>query len=290
MVNPSWVRAGAALVAVGWMACAAGEDGRGGMNRYTMPDGATVDRTEGDTAPSDTAPEREVCGNGLDDDGDGSIEEQCACAVGETNSCWPANVDQRGVGACRDGTQVCGGTAEFASFGACERAVLPSEDVPGNGIDEDCNGTDAPLACDRLPPPIAGCTNNVARMGTALGDSVYLTYTSEQAIDGSCGGYWNSGHYAPGWLQIDLGTPHVIHGVALVAQNDPIVAGVALEIQTADDGVTYTTQISVGQVMDNGMGYPFLFPTPVTTRFVRVVTTASPSWVAWTEVAVYSCP
>jgi hypothetical protein len=50
------------------------------------------------------------CGNGLDDDGDGAIDEDCPCGTGEVQSCWDGERTARGVGSCGDGTQQCSAT------------------------------------------------------------------------------------------------------------------------------------------------------------------------------------
>jgi len=88
----------------------------------------------------------EACDNGLDDDDDGQIDEECACTTGATQACWPGSPDTRGIGPCRDGVQTCTGQGEFTSWGACEGAALPSPDRAIDGIDQDCSGGDGPSA------------------------------------------------------------------------------------------------------------------------------------------------
>ncbi len=105
-----------------------GDDGGGG----SLPDA----RAEGGEPPATT----DVCGNGLDDDRNGLVDEGCPCTVGERQACWPGPPRRRGVGACRDGFQVCENFGEFNSWGECEDAVLPSAEIEGNAIDEDCDG------------------------------------------------------------------------------------------------------------------------------------------------------
>jgi len=75
----------------------------------------------------------------------------CGCKLGESASCWTGATGDRNRGDCKDGTQNCMGTGEFATWGACEGQVLdcgepppPSEFcpcVPGAtiGCDEDCS-------------------------------------------------------------------------------------------------------------------------------------------------------
>jgi len=84
----------------------------------------------------------ETCENGLDDNGDGFIDEGCVCEAGGWEYCWTGPATRRGQGACRDGVQRCEPFGEFLAWGACEGAVLPTEEIPGNCIDEDCDGVD----------------------------------------------------------------------------------------------------------------------------------------------------
>jgi hypothetical protein len=79
----------------------------------------------------------EVCGNHRDDDGDGLVDEDCICTVGEQRACSSAG--QNGVGVCHAGVQTCEPTGEFGSWGACVGEVLPSAELC-NGLDDDCDG------------------------------------------------------------------------------------------------------------------------------------------------------
>jgi hypothetical protein len=85
----------------------------------------------------------EVCGNGLDDDHNGFVDEVCPCTPGETQSCfggrpWEAELDN-----CTRGTQTCVGE-EFPGWGDCEGwrcgATPPPVETCGDGADEDCDG------------------------------------------------------------------------------------------------------------------------------------------------------
>jgi hypothetical protein len=85
----------------------------------------------------------DTCSNGIDDNGDGLIDENCPCTEGERQACWPGTATRRGVGACRDGVQICEPYVEFTAWSQCTGAVLPGAEITGNGIDEDCDGADA---------------------------------------------------------------------------------------------------------------------------------------------------
>jgi hypothetical protein len=104
---------------------------------------AATGRDDGADAGSRMTPSAsETCGNGLDDDGNGAVDDGCACAVGETQSCWPGDPSKRNNGLCGDGSQTCQGTsAEFASWGPCIGYIEPVVEIPGNCADEDCDGT-----------------------------------------------------------------------------------------------------------------------------------------------------
>lgn len=86
-----------------------------------------------------TPPSTETC-NGLDDDRNGAVDEGCSCSEGATQPCWPGDPAQRGVGACADGSQVCVPGLEFGTWDACQGAAMPSPEIPGNCVDEDCDG------------------------------------------------------------------------------------------------------------------------------------------------------
>ena len=96
---------------------------------------------DGGVKPDDTREQPEVCGNGLDDNGNGFIDDQCSCTPGQRQACWPGTSRTRGVGACTDGVQTCtGADSEFPKWGACNGAILPSPDTSEDGIDQNCDG------------------------------------------------------------------------------------------------------------------------------------------------------
>jgi hypothetical protein len=81
-----------------------------------------------------------VCGNVCDDN------YQCVEGFCLENACNPATVEEcysggdatLGVGLCAAGTRTC---TNDGTWGECVNEVLPSQEVCGNGVDENCNGT-----------------------------------------------------------------------------------------------------------------------------------------------------
>jgi hypothetical protein len=74
--------------------------------------------------------ENEICGNKLDDDCDGSVDEgDCACMDGDTETCGIS------TGACKQGYKVCTG----GEWSECIGAVMP-ESEKCDRVDNDCDG------------------------------------------------------------------------------------------------------------------------------------------------------
>lgn len=71
----------------------------------------------------------EICGDGMDNDCDGNIDEGCGCINGEVRPCFNTNA----YGSCV-GQEIC----VNGVWSACD-ASIPSEEIC-NGIDDDCDG------------------------------------------------------------------------------------------------------------------------------------------------------
>lgn len=99
-------------------------------------------------------PSTETCGDGLDDDCDGSPDEGCACTSGQKQSCYPGPLGSGNQGVCKPGTQLC---VNGVWSPGCEGAVLPSSEKC-NGLDDDCNGK----ADDGNPGGGGACTTGLA--------------------------------------------------------------------------------------------------------------------------------
>ncbi len=78
----------------------------------------------------------EICGNNLDDDCDGLVDEAeagCICDPGDIQICGPEDE----VGICRQGTQEC--LPDGKTWSECQGAVFPKPEEC-NGLDDNCNG------------------------------------------------------------------------------------------------------------------------------------------------------
>jgi hypothetical protein len=80
----------------------------------------------------------ENCGDGLDNECDGAVDDGCGCDAGAVQPCFMGPPGSRNVGACRDGTQLCESDGEFGHWGPCT-GISPSPETC-DGLDNDCNG------------------------------------------------------------------------------------------------------------------------------------------------------
>ena len=108
------------------------------------------------------------------------------------------------------------------------------------------------------------------------------------AVDGVFDFIWNSGDYAPQWIEIDLGSPQPIGRISLLTAQSPDGDTVHRVLGKARAGDPYQLLHEfAGLTMD----YQWLDHSPPTpwenVRFLRVKTTTSPSWVAWREIQVF---
>jgi hypothetical protein len=82
----------------------------------------------------DPNPAGETC-DGVDDDCDGAVDEECTCPDGRTQACYSGNPTTVNVGACEAGTQTCAD----GRWGPCSGEVTPAPEKCDD-IDNDCNG------------------------------------------------------------------------------------------------------------------------------------------------------
>ncbi|MBN1977946.1 MAG: hypothetical protein JW918_11145 [Anaerolineae bacterium] len=107
----------------------------------------------------------------------------------------------------------------------------------------------------------------------------------ERAVDGQPT-QWGAGNHAPQWIQIDLGAPATVRQVRLVVSQWPAGetvhqvwgGGPGEDLRLLHEFRGYTEE---NQVLD------FVPAAPLERiQIVRIITLASPSWVAWKEIEV----
>jgi hypothetical protein len=141
-----------ARLATPWvLAFAASFVGCGAKTGLIVPDrdaASRPDRVLACMPVDDACTTREVCGNGLDDDCNGAVDEGCACAPGSVQSCFAGPPGRRNVGVCRDGEQTCDSNG---TWGQCMGGVLPHQESSCNGADNLCTGCSrdehCPITC-----------------------------------------------------------------------------------------------------------------------------------------------
>jgi hypothetical protein len=144
---------GSARRALGWMAlaastaaCASGSteevDNGGAFDDAAIlpgdPDARDKPKPDGGLNAEVGGSPGEICGDGLDNNGDGFVDEGCPCTLGTTQKCYPGGSPPKGQ--CIQGEQVCEGPPELARWSACKGAILPAAETC-NGIDDNCDGT-----------------------------------------------------------------------------------------------------------------------------------------------------
>lgn len=96
---------------------------------------------------------------------------------------------------------------------------------------------------------------------------------------------WNSGGVAPAWIQFDFGVSRSLKAIRLTSEQWP-ASGVMTHLVYAGNTSPPTTLVaSISGTLTSRE--PIVRNLEASARFVRVVTTASSSWVAWREIELY---
>ncbi len=120
--------------------------------------------------------------------------------------------------------------------------------------------------------------------------SSWESCTPDKAFDGKHDGYWNSGDYAPAWIEADLGDPQPLADILLIPVQD-IPGPTTHEIWVSNEPIgndrTRAKLVHSFQgETKNEQPLKFDFPKELSARYVQVRTTQSPTWIAWWEVEI----
>jgi hypothetical protein len=117
--------------------------------------------------------------------------------------------------------------------------------------------------------------------------STAFEYPAENAVDGDPSTTWNSGRWPPAWIEIDLGRAVAVTEIRLTVAQSPVgVTEHRIWGRAVDAGELVLLGTLSGQTTDSQslrLTSPGTWPA---VRWLRVETTASPSWVAWREIEV----
>jgi hypothetical protein len=119
---------------------------------------------------------------------------------------------------------------------------------------------------------------------TASASMVAFGMDASRAVDGSPYSAWLA-EFAPQWIELDLGANYSVRKVKLKVSQSP--AGNTVHhvyLGPAPNPSSLVTTIS--QYTQESMWLDVDLPSPQG-RYLRIVTTSSPSWVSWYEIEVY---
>ena len=105
-------------------------------------------------------------------------------------------------------------------------------------------------------------------------------------VDGTLSTAWNSGDFAPQWIEVELGSID-IGWVRLVPAQFPSGPTVH-RVLGRGSGDSYRPLSEIRSTTTDGESIDLIPATPWKgVRHIRIETSASPSWIAWREIEVY---
>ncbi|MEI7744352.1 MAG: discoidin domain-containing protein, partial [Chloroflexota bacterium] len=200
-------------------------------------------------------------------------------------------VPARTLTATADGTLTDRSAIQLTSSA---RQAIAAGGIPGlrltQGTRRSCTVYSAmPLSfpANRAPTTWGG---GLLRVETAEG--IVLTASSQtlqgpvaHAADGAIDNMWNSGGYAPAWVELDLGRNTRLTGVKLLPSQLPNVADTLHRIYGRVDGSR--TEVLLAELKGTTQDNTWIeatFAKMQRIRYIRVATVTSPSWIAWREI------
>ena len=126
----------------------------------------------------------------------------------------------------------------------------------------------------------------LARLASVTASSPGVEGPPSVAVDGLPATSWSAGNDAPQWIELDLGAAATVESVRLLVAQYP--NGPTTHVVSLLDGAraAIATQTLAGTTSDSDWLQVEIGSPLEGVRYVRVETTASPSWVAWREISV----
>jgi hypothetical protein len=131
----------------------------------------------------------EICGNGLDDNCNGEVDEGCACTPGSTQACYGGLPANAGLGVCTMGTQTCL-HGDLGAWGPCMGDGRPQPVMCGGHQDYRCDGI-IDEGCFCAPGTSETCYDgppNTAGVGLCRAGTRACTMTATGSAWGPCTG------------------------------------------------------------------------------------------------------
>lgn len=159
--------------------------------------------------------------------------------------------------------------------------------IAGDAPDEPARVA-AGAECD-LEPRIAELARGCERLRGVAATGTGAEPAAVAAFDGDACSVWSSGGFAPQSATLDLGAKTAVTAVLLVPEMSPPSATVHHTLEISDDGRRFQPLGQLRAPMRTGEVVELPIPGGITTRFLRVSTSESPSRVAWRDVVVLRC-
>jgi hypothetical protein len=119
---------------------------------------------------------------------------------------------------------------------------------------------------------------------TARASRVWEGNAAQGSVDTNPSTYWNSGRFAPQWIEFDLGSNTTLSSMNLTVEQKPD-GTTTHEIYAGSQPNPTTLVKTLSGTTKAHQTLRVTFASPIqNVRYVRIVTTKSPSWVAWGTV------
>jgi hypothetical protein len=132
------------------------------------------------------------------------------------------------------------------------------------------------------PPPAPAASSAPVTASADIADG-----PAANARDRNPDTIWSSGSHAPQWIMLNLGQPQTVNSVRLTISQHPAGETTHQIWVGADPTSLSLVHEFAGYTSDPGT-LEFVAPSPLLgVQYIRIVTTRSPSWVAWREIEVH---